>query len=190
VGRGDVTRFDFLHDGLPDVVESALSLRLPRRLRSVAAAFATLVLTLIAAGAFEAIRANDASAVERAEQARFDAAKNRLAAADLELREVARLVETDRRLHELRTSGERAVARLARIGNEVPRGAWLSSIEPSAQGLSVEGEALDVGALDRALSNLVAETDLGGTRLLRMERVVRVAGTPLVSFRLQVQGLR
>jgi Tfp pilus assembly protein PilN len=182
-----VTRFDFLHDGLPDGVAALVAFRLPRRLRTATIAFATLVCVLISCAVFEAVRANAAAATERAESARLDAARERLAAANLELHEVNALLETDRRLHAVRSSGTRAVLRLAKIGNLVPRGVWLASVEPSPEGTNVEGEALNVAALDHVLANLVADGGVGATRLLRMARVARPSARALVSFTLQLQ---
>jgi Tfp pilus assembly protein PilN len=182
-----VTRFDFLRDGLPDAVEGALAFRLPRRLRTAAYALVTVVCAIVACAGFEAMRTNAATAIERTEEVRLDSARDRLAAANLELQNVASLLETDRRLRAVRTSGTQAVLRLARIGNLVPRGVWLSSVEPSADGLSVEGEAVNVDALHRVLSNFVTDTSLGKTLLLRMARLARPSGPALVSFTLLVK---
>jgi Tfp pilus assembly protein PilN len=188
VGRGDVTRFDFLHDGLPDAFERIRSMRVPRRLHSAAAAFGTVVLALVAASAIEAVRTNQATALQTQQQARLDAVRARLAAADVELADVARLVETDRRVRAARASGAVVVAHLVRLGNLVPRGVWLSSLEPSPQGLEVEGEAVDVDALHRALAGVVADGRVGRTRLVRMARVPRPAAPALVDFTLSLQA--
>jgi hypothetical protein len=183
-------RFDFLHDGLPDAIERALAFRLPRRLRTAAVALVTLICVLAACAALESVRTNAASAIESRERSRLDAAKDRLAAADIELNDVAALLETDRRLRAARASGTLATMRLARIGNVVPRGVWLSSVQPSAAGFDVEGEAVNLAALDRVLSNLLDGDRSGRTHLLRMTRVARARGPALVSFTLQLQDAR
>jgi len=183
-----VTRFDFLRDGLPDAVEGALAFRLPRRLRTAAVAFATALCVLGACALFEKARTNAAAAIESSERVRLDTAREHLAAANLELDEVNELLETDRRLHALRASGTLAAMRLARIGNAVPRGVWLSSVAPSATGIDIEGEAVDVGALNRILSNLLDGDGAGHAHLLRMTRVARARGPALVSFTLQLQA--
>jgi Tfp pilus assembly protein PilN len=182
-----MTRFDYLHDGLPDAIDTIRTLRLPRRLRTVAATLATLLGILAVSAVFEAIRVSSATAVEQREQVRLDSARTRLAAADLELQAVDKLLETDRRLRAVRRSGTTLVSQLTRIGNLVPRGVWLSSVEPSPEGLVVEGDAVNVGALDKILGNLVTNPGFGGTRLVRMTRIARTAGSALVSFTLQLQ---
>jgi hypothetical protein len=183
-----VTRFDFLHDGLPDAIEGALAFRLPRRFRTAAVAFVTLLCVLATCGAFESARTNAASAIEARERSRLEIAKDRLAAANLELDEVATLIATDRRLRALRASGVSAAMRLARIGNVVPRGVWLSSVQPSPAGFDVEGEAVNLGAVNRALSSLLDGDAHGRARLLRLTRVSRARGPALVTFTLQLQA--
>jgi hypothetical protein len=181
-----VIRFDFLHDGLPDFVEAALAFRLPRRLRTAAVAMVTLTCVLAACAAFESVRTNAATAIESRERSRLEIAKDRLAAANLELNDVDALLETDRRLREVRASGTLATMRLARIGNVVPRGVWLSSVQPSAAGFDVEGDAVNLAALNRVLANLLDGDRTGRTHLLRMTRVARARGPALVSFTLQL----
>jgi hypothetical protein len=183
-----MTRFDFLRDGLPDAVEGALALRLPRRLRTAAVAMMTLICVLAACAAFESVRMNAATAIESRERSRLDLAKDRLAAANLELNDVASLLETDRRLRAMRASGTIVAMRLARIGNVVPRGVWLSSVQPSAAGFDVEGEAVNLAALDRVLSSLLDGDPAARTHLLRMTRIARAHGPALVSFTLQMRG--
>jgi Tfp pilus assembly protein PilN len=183
-------RFDFLRDGLPDAIEGALAFRLPRRLRTAAVAMVALICVLAACAAFERARTNAATAIESRERSRLDVAKDRLAAANLELNEVAALLETDRRLRALRASGTLATIRLARIGNVVPRGVWLSSVQPSSAGLDVEGEAVNLAAVDRVLSNLLDGDRSDRTQLLRMTRVARAHGPALVSFTLQLKDSR
>jgi hypothetical protein len=180
-------RFDFLHDGLPDAVEGALAFRLPRRLRTAAVALVTLICVLAACAAFESVQMNAATAIESRERSRLDAAKDRLAAANLELNDVAALLETDRRLRAMRASGTLVAMRLARVGNVVPRGVWLSSVQPSATGFDVEGEAVNLAALNRVLSNLLDGNGAERTHLVRMTRVGRAHGPALVSFTLQLQ---
>jgi hypothetical protein len=186
VGRRPLTRFDFLHDGWPDAVQRVASLRVPRRLHAAAATLAAVLSALAVGTAFEAVRTRDAAALEARQQARVEAARMRLAAANLELREVAKLRETGRRLRAIRSSGVRVVARLARLGNLVPRGAWLTSIEAEGDGFGIEGEAVDVRALDRTLANFVADREAGETRLLRMGRLARAPRPSLVTFALHV----
>ncbi len=182
-------RFDFLRDGLPDAVEGVLAFRLPRRLRTAAVALVTLLCVLAACAAFESVRTNAATAIESREQSRLDLAKDRLAAANLELRDVTALLETDRRLRAMRASGTLAAMRLARIGNVVPRGVWLTSVQPSATGFDVDGEAVNLAALNRVLSNLIDGDATRRTHLLRMTRVARERAASLVSFTLQLQDV-
>jgi len=181
-----MTRFDFRRDGLPDAVEAVLAFRLPRRLHTAAATLIALLCVFVACSVLETIRVSAASALERGQEQRFEAVRDRLAAANLELEDVRKLLETDRRLHAVRGSGTRAVSRLTRIGNLVPRGVWLRSIEPADAGLRVEGEALDVDALRRAIANFVADGHAGKARLLRMEREPRPSGPALVTFTLHL----
>jgi Tfp pilus assembly protein PilN len=140
--------------------------------------------------AFESSRTSAAAAIEARERSRVDIAKDRLAAADLELDEVTALLETDRRLRALRVSGVAAAIRLASVGNVVPRGVWLTSLQPSATGFDVEGEAVNLGSLNRMLSNLLANAGAGRAHLLRMTRVARPRGPALLTFTLQLQSAR
>ena len=114
---------------------------------------------------------------------------DRLSAANLwSLQDVNELLETDRRLRAVRASGTLAAMRLAQIGNAVPRGVWLSSVEPSPAGLDVDGEAVSVGALNRILSNLL--DGAGRAHLLRMARVARPHGTALRELHAPSAGSR
>jgi hypothetical protein len=121
---------------------------------------------------------------------RLDAAQERLTAANLELDQVTVMLETDRRLRALRASGTLVAMRVARIGDAVPHGVWLTSVDPSPPGFDVEGEAVNVGALNRILSNLLQSGGAQRTQLLRMARVARARGAVLVSFTLQLRDVR
>jgi hypothetical protein len=183
-------RFDFLRDGLPDALERALALRLPRRLRTAASALAMVLCVLLCAGFVEVGRCGAAAGLERTERLRLDAARARLAAADLELHDVTVLLETQRRLRAVRGSGTRSVLQLAAIGNLVARGVWLGSLASTPTGFDIEGEAVNVGALHATLANFAGAAGIGATHLLRMARLAPSAGRPLVSFSVHVEVSR
>jgi Tfp pilus assembly protein PilN len=181
-----VTRFDYLHDAPPDIVDRIRTYRLPRRLRSAAITLGVLACVLLTMTAVERARIGAAIALERQASGHVEAQRAALARAQLQWRDVDRLIAADRQLRRIRLSGSVISARLAAIANELPRRVWLSSIAPAASGWSIQGDALDVPALDTALANLIATPSLGNPRLVRMTSQARLAAAPVVSFEVRV----
>jgi Tfp pilus assembly protein PilN len=181
-----VTRFDYLHDAPPDIIDRIRTYRLPRRLRGAALTLGALACVILVIAGIEDSRIRAATGLELRASDRVDAQRAALARGRLQWRDVDRLIAADRQLRRIRLSGSTIAAKLAAIANQLPRRVWLSSIGPAAAGWSIEGEALDVAALDTALGNLIATPSLGAPRLVRMTSQARLTAGPVVSFEFNV----
>ena len=79
-----MTRFDFLHDPIPDFVERFLSARLPKHLYAVTVVMATLFVAIAVAGGVEWLRIRSAEHVARRAEARIEESRVALSRVHLE----------------------------------------------------------------------------------------------------------
>ena len=181
--------FDYLRDTPPDFVEFVYEWRLPRRLYGVATALAAIAIAAIGAGCIEWLRVSDAAAREARADAAFERSRARLASARLTYDGIERLTAIDRALTRMRSSGSAVAAKVVRIGNLVPRGVWLQSIDPlDTDSIELRGEATSIDAIDVVLAKLEGAPSVGEPHLVSLARRARVALAPTVTFELRLKG--
>lgn len=165
-----MTSFDFLHDTMPDAIESLRHWRLPRSLRGVAAAGCALCCVAIIGAWLESSRLRDALAIELLAQERFDRSREAVAALKLEAGNLDALVAEDRRLRAIRLSGPSLGERIATLGNLAPRHVWLTSMDASVDGYQIQGAASDLGSVMLLLENLAGDHRTDVPRTVRLAR--------------------
>jgi hypothetical protein len=177
--RGHVTRFDYLHDAVPEFVNVLRSLRVPRSFYNVAAAFATIVIVSLMASAIENVRVRAAEGLEAKAQTRFERSRRLLDEARLHWQQLDEMVREDRRLRELRLSGPRLAQRIAHLGNAFPNGVWLTSLTVSSSSYGLKGNAGNLRAFESALARLLADGVLSQPQMVRVSRPDAAKDSPL-----------
>lgn len=165
-----MTRFDFLHDPRPAMLEQVLLLRLPREIYLQAILAALLSVAIVATGGVEALRIHAAQSSELRVRRHFEATRDALTAVRLQWQQLDELATRDRRLREIRLSGSDVAVRIARVGNVFPRRAWATSLTASASGYALKARGDDLRAASAVLGGLLDDARLVRNASFRMTR--------------------
>lgn len=151
-------RFDYLHDPPSRLWGTIRTMRLPRRLYNVTAAFAATAVLVSGAAAIERGRVREAQLVRAQAQERFESSRADLERFRLQWRQIDDLIAEDRRLREIRLSGSRTAARLAAIGDLFPSGITVDSVRTAGDEYVVKGKASTIAAVSGVLNRIVGST--------------------------------
>lgn len=162
-------RFDYLHDPPSRLWGAIRVARLPRRFHNVAAALATVAVLISGAAAIERGRVQEARRVRAEAQNRFERSRADLERFRLQWREIDGLIAEDRRLREIRLSGNRVAGRLAAIGDLFSKGVSVDSLRATGEDYAVKGKAPTIDAVSEVLSRLV------GSGVLPHPGIIRIA---------------
>ena len=163
-------RFDFMHDARPEIVEALLHPRVPARFHALCAAVAILAAAALSAAGIEQWRAASALGIEARAQQRFEASKIELDRVAQQTSELETLVARDRALRRIRVSGSVIAAKLARLGNLIPRHAWVTSMSAQSDGYALRGRANDFGSLATLLARLIDDRTDGRPATIAIDR--------------------
>ena len=163
-------RFDFLHDPRPELVERAMSLRLPPEIYVQTLVAAGLCCAILASFVVEGVRVHTARSLESRARSRFEATRDALSAVRLQWQQLDALVDNDRQLRAIRLSGSDVAVRIARLGNAIPMRAWATSLTASPTGYTVKARGSDLPAASLAFENLLDDRVLSGDASFRMSR--------------------
>jgi Tfp pilus assembly protein PilN len=160
---------------------------IPRAMRGPLVAFlCSLALIGILAGVQQArlSRAIDEMQGLTQRLAREDSAARRVDALDAEVR---RLRAIDTEVERIVRSGSEDASAIAAIGNEIPAGAWLSSIRRERDGYALEGRSHRVAAVGTTLAALAALPTAGHARLISIQEAPSRHG---VSYAIVLEPVR
>jgi type IV pilus assembly PilN-like protein len=174
-----VTRFDYLHDAVPEFVNVLRSLRVPRPFYNVAAGLITIVIVSLVTSGIENVRVRAAQSLEAKAQARFERSRRLLEEARLHWKRLDEMVREDGRLRALRLSGPRMAERVAHMGNAFPDGVWLTSLTSSGSGYALKGNAATLRGFESALARLLADGALSQPQIVRVSRPEAAKDSPL-----------
>lgn len=179
-----MNRFDFLHDGRPDALDAILALRIPLRWRAQVASALAAIAACLACVCVNGVRLHAAQAEVVRAQAQADRYSIELAHAKIAWNQALTLLQDERRLRAVESSGARAVGRLIAVGDAIEPGTWLTQVTPVDDvASSIRGEVVDLKALSRTLAALHQR---GAVRLVRVSRVDRMASASRLAFELQI----
>jgi len=182
-----VIRFDFLHDARPQALQAIRDARLPRRLHNVLGAFATVVLCLAAAAAIENVQLNQARADEQRAEARVQQTRATLSGLEVQWRELDGLIARDRKLRSIRVSGPAMASRLARLGNLLSDGSWLTAMTSDSTSDTLKGRGRGINDFAGVLGAIVGSGELPTRVSVSRERRGVLSG---VSFEIDTAPAR
>lgn len=179
-------RFNYLSDTPPDIVERLRSIHAKPHLRLPLAACLTVLVIITAWSQLERRWVERALQEDRAATLRLQQARDELSALNLARGDTERLLNIDRRLRAVRTSGLKIAAGLARVANALPAGAWLTELSRAkGGGFVLRGRARDVDVLTRAATAFSLRTSGARNASVRATRSDE-NDTALVDFTVRV----
>lgn len=159
-------RFDFLNSQRPVLLQRLLEFRIPERLRCALCALAAALAVICGACVIEAYRLREAIRVEAVYRARWNQAELALKQTHVYYNEVRSLVELDRRVQRIESSGNANARTLAEIADDLPAHAWLTGISRDAGGLTLSGQARSLSVLSGVMHGLMRATRLRNPALV------------------------
>lgn len=182
-------RFNYLNDAPPDIIERIQGLRIAPELRTPLAAVITACLVVLSWWSLERYWIREALREEAVATARLQQSRAAFAATKLIRSDVDALLALDRRLRDIRLSGSLLSARLADIGNHVPRRAWLTSIARADGGFELKGRAEGLSVLSQTVADLMSSHAAYSPTLMHAGKEDRSNGG-LIGFTVQVTEKR
>ena len=179
--------FDYLHDATPEVIARLTRFRLPQRYVPTAVAFACILTTAVGATILQDVRLAQAASAQTQEYSALLDSRQALARAKLETRDVNGLLALDATVAAVRGSGFRRAWLIAKLGAQIPRGAWLESIAPDSGRVTLSGRALNFQVVAETLGRL-DRASFGHVALSGASRLVAAGQTPEVAFAIAVDS--
>ncbi|HEY9085239.1 MAG TPA: hypothetical protein VIN40_04785 [Candidatus Tyrphobacter sp.] len=144
-------RFNYLRDAPPEVIERLRALCATTQVRGLLSFLATAAGVLVCAGSLEAMHLRAARVALADAQVRLDRSSIAVAALDAQARRLRAWMVLDRRLRDIRTSGAGAAMRLTLLADRLPARMWLTSMATASDGYELDGRALGLAQVGRAL---------------------------------------
>lgn len=148
-------RFDYLHSARPWLLQRMFEIRIPERYHNALFAVAGSVIVIAGAWSIDSYRLRQALQVESVYQQRYDETDRALKETNLYYARVRALVDLDRRVRSIASSGDADARTLAEIANRLPAHAWLTGISHDATGLALDGRAKDLAVLSGVMQGLM-----------------------------------
>lgn len=148
-------RFDYLHSPRPVLVDRLFEFRIPERFRCALCALAAALAAICGACVIEAYRLREAIRVEGVYRERWTQAERALRRTHVYYNEVRGLVELDRRVRHIKSSGNANARTLAEIADDLPAHAWLTGISRDAGGFALAGQARGLSVLSGVMHGLM-----------------------------------
>ena len=181
-------RFDYLHSARPVFVQRLLEVRVPERFHSVLFALCGALAVIAGAWSIESYRLQEALKMQAFYQRQHDVAEVELKRANVYYGRVRSLVDLDRRVRHIATSGDTDVRTLAEIANELPQHAWLTGISHDGDGLSLEGRAKDLSVVSNVMRGLMRAKDLRAPTLQSASLDKDASGEAAMKYAIHIDG--
>lgn len=147
-------RVDYLCDGPSPAAEWFRTVAVVPEVRAIGSFLITATLVIACSWSFERIQVHHESAevnMLRARVARGGVIASRVRA---ELRGVGAWEALDRRIREIRESGNATAWRLVHLANTLPGETWLTAVTTDARGVAATGRAVNIAAVTEALHRI------------------------------------
>ena len=177
-----MTRFNYLGDSIPSLLDRLRAVRIPQRLHVPLCALVTVLAVVTAWWGIERHTLDRALAQQRAARVRLAESRTALASAKVERYDFEQMLALDRRLREIRLSGSALVQRLADVANRVPASVWLTSLSQDANALDAIGRAESMARLGDTIGAFGSSAFVRNPVLVRAAKEERSGSAPLVAF--------
>lgn len=177
-----MTRFNYLGESIPTLLDRARSIRIPERTRTPLSILGTSVLVVLGWCCLAHYWLATAMVEERQAQLRLTQSRAALAQAQVERASTDRLVALDRELRAIRLSGTKLGLRLADLANHVPEHSWLTSLSEQDGIVTIDGRSEGMLALSGTLARILAASSVSDPTLFRAARESRPGLPELISF--------
>ena len=177
-----MTRFNYLGQSLPGVVDRVRGTVIPEHLRTPLCALVTSILAVGVWCAIEGTLQRHADVEVRVAQQRLTTTRETLAKLRIEKKNVDTVLALDRQLRDIRLSGSILSSQLVDIANRMPAHAWLVSLDRGPKSLDIAGIAPDLQTLSGTVSGLNGSRAFPNPTLVRATKDERGNAPAFISF--------